>query len=603
MILVDCNRDPHIRRCAPYLTTINRLERAFSRLKLNYRYIFKHFSQGCNLFSSSIIVDDLNFVSNGKGFSPEQAKASAFAEMAERISAGLSFHKSLSGEIDGYPKSLVERVECFDYLNNYSFEGGEPPGNHINISELFSDYLRSDQIEHVKSSQVARHWVEGYSLTEDTNVMVPLSLIRSISGTNGLASGNVIEEAIIHGSNEIFERYVMREILTRRLELPSVDLNSIRDKGLLTIIEFLDQADINVIIKDCSFGGIFPCIGVVLIKRYLEDASDLKKLFTNQRQFRMGASFDLEEALMRCLTEYAQGYILSNEWDSEELWNEWFALKGMEYVHPSGIWSALKFGGYSGDMSFLLSGETTDLDLISHPGTLSVMKEIDYINYICKTIGRKLIIVDHTHPLIDFPSVRIIIPGLSDIIPFFDSRTDIRKLASFAGLNAEDNQFERFINDSSWTESRKGISELIVAIERKIQSYPKVEHTLTTGRYNRQIYLQEILLSLYLNTGDLRSFSLASKFLGRIYPDRYEFYSGLREMAELNRIEDLNRIMSVSPGCSRFLISKPLKNPFLNWCDEGCDTKCPERYDKALNQLIASFFIANTEDQMTLPIH
>ena len=71
----------------------------------------------------------------------------------------------------------------------------------------------------------------------------------------------------------------------------------------------------------------------------------------------------------------------------------------------------------------------------------------------------------------------------------------------------------------------------------------------------------------------------------------------------LNRIEDLNRIMSVSPGCSRFLISKPLKNPFLNWCDEGCDTKCPERYDKALNQLIASFFIANTEDQMTLPIH
>lgn len=590
MKLLDTYRDPKTRRCSPYHVTINRLENAFFRLGLRIHYQFRQFSNDCSLYSSTIILDDLNFISNGKGFSSEQAKASAFAEMAERISAGLSFHKSLSGELGGPPITPEEKLECFAYLNNYSYSNGVPTDNALSIGELLSDYLEPDQMELVQESQVARHWVNGYSLNEDSDIMVPLSLIKSISGTNGLASGNVIEEAIIHGSNEVFERYVMRTILTNNMELPSIDPNSISESGLSSILDFLSEEGIDVIIKDCSLGGTFPCIGAVLVKRSLEKASELKKCFMNQRQFRIGASFSPEEALMRCLTEYAQGYILSNIWDSEELWKEWFSLKKKRYIPPRNIWSALKFGCYSGNISFLRKGKTRDYEFHKYSNTGSLMEEISYIKEICEIIEKRLIIVDHTHPIINFPCVRVIIPGVSDIIPFFNGKADVSKLASFKGLNAEDNLFERFIENSEWIESQMGISNLINAIEARISAYPIIDRTCTSGRYNRILLFQELLSSLYLKMGDLRSFSLATKFLGRIDPSKDEFYCGLRELADLGKIEELNKIMELSNGCMRFLVSKPSRNPFLTWCDESCDAKCSERYEHALRKLVESFF-------------
>ena len=46
------------------------------------------------------------------------------------------------------------------------------------------------------------------------------------------------------------------------------------------------------------------------------------------------------------------------------------------------------------------------------------ISEIQELKKICKHFNTDCIILDHTHPVLNFPVIRVIIPRISDFLPF-----------------------------------------------------------------------------------------------------------------------------------------------------------------------------------------
>jgi hypothetical protein len=72
------------------------------------------------------------------------------------------------------------------------------------------------------------------------------------------------------------------------------------------------------------------------------------------------------------------------------------------------------------DISFLEQGETTTYKNMK---IKDVLGEIEEIKKICEQFDTDCIILNHTHPVLNFPVVRVIIPRVSDFLPFL--RQDI----------------------------------------------------------------------------------------------------------------------------------------------------------------------------------
>jgi hypothetical protein len=70
------------------------------------------------------------------------------------------------------------------------------------------------------------------------------------------------------------------------------------------------------------------------------------------------------------------------------------------------------------DISFLERGETKPYQPAKVYNRL--LDDIESVKSICSTLNTDCIIVYQTHPVLWFPVVRVIIPGISDSLPFLN---------------------------------------------------------------------------------------------------------------------------------------------------------------------------------------
>ncbi len=255
---------------------------------------------------------------------------------------------------------------------------------------------------------MASHWVDGFSIGREKVIKVPVNFIAYIHASNGLAAGNTIEEAMIQASCEIFERHVQIETIRPEKIVPSIDPDSVGNKSIRRMIEFYKENNVDVVIKDLSFDGLFPSIGVLFINHNLR--SDRQE----HRILIPGVSFNLDEALTRCFTESMQG---------RETLSAPRPQLDRPVVHRSQVdnfYLLMKCGISPKDISFLEQGEIKDYQNIRAE---DIFGEIEEIKDVCKTFNTDCIILNHTHPVLSFPVVRVVIPRVSDFLPFL--RRDI----------------------------------------------------------------------------------------------------------------------------------------------------------------------------------
>ena len=240
---------------------------------------------------------------NGKGTSLDYALASGYAEFMERIENGcFAGGKALPFPIlqelkrkYGYyffPDEKIISEEEFLCLPEYL------------LKDIFSSISKDERILQIHSyfEQLKKKGLTGCvaipfrDLTSEEIIYIPYNIFYMLVGSNGMAAGNTIEEAIFQGTCELYERYSAALIYYNRLTPPTIPHEFVKEKAptFYNIIVDIESMGFRVVVKDFSINGQIPSVGVLLIK-------------ANKYRLNIGSDTCFEIALGRCLTEVYQG--------------------------------------------------------------------------------------------------------------------------------------------------------------------------------------------------------------------------------------------------------------------------------------------------------
>jgi ribosomal protein S12 methylthiotransferase accessory factor YcaO len=117
----------------------------------------------------------------------------------------------------------------------------------------------------------------------------------------------------------------------------------------------------------------------------------------------------MDEALSRCLTEFMQGR------NTLKMPSPNFDRPVIHHSRVENFYLLFKCCISQKDISFLEKGGTT-----AYRNSLckDIFAEIEAIKKICRALQTDFIVLDLTHPVLKFPVVRVVLPGISDFLPF-----------------------------------------------------------------------------------------------------------------------------------------------------------------------------------------
>lgn len=338
----------------------------------------------CSYRLSITDKNDETIGTNGKGMTPIYAMASAYAEMMERFQNRVVIYPN--------PAWIGKDYRFFPDEENRHISQKE-------IIPLVKKYtprvVPSD--DHALPEFDCR-FVPFFHINTKSVDMLPYSILRWVNGSNGMCAGNIPEEAMIQGFNEIFERYALQEIYLRHLTPPDIPAETFSGTSILNNLERMRQEyGMTYRIKDCSLGEGFPVIGLLIYN------SDKSKYIVQY-----GADLSLRVALERCFTEIFQGHTAQtlnfenelNSCESLDLFNEF----KRSLVYGRGRMPIEFFGDVS----------SYEFDINSHIKVGANFKE-DLSNIVRWLLDRNYNIYIRDNSFMGFPAYHICVPGLSDI--------------------------------------------------------------------------------------------------------------------------------------------------------------------------------------------
>lgn len=238
---------------------------------------------------------------NGKGMTPLYSKASCFSELYERFCANIillnnnifirqDITKLKKNKYDYYYYPTEKKITVEEYLNN------------TYISNLYFNtfHLRQNKGVDTLINILFENNLIGFpykSLTDESIIYQEYNTIFWYLGSTGLATGNSIEEALVQGCSEVFERIVAEQFFcSLQTKYYSLDY-SILQPEVQDIIKQLDQLGYQTKVFDLSYNYNLP---VCFITIYNKNGKIL--------YYRMGAAPIFDIAVERCFTELYQGW-------------------------------------------------------------------------------------------------------------------------------------------------------------------------------------------------------------------------------------------------------------------------------------------------------
>ena len=245
-------------------------------------------------------------------------------------------------------------------------------------------------------------WIWGYSLTESEAVLVPANLVFlpyvtdrknkfiALNDSNGLASGNNLEEAILHGIMEVVERDAI--MIDEYNNLPRKD---IAIEGLATDIGAV-LASLAVNGYTCSFKCAMTDLPIPVVSAFLRHAEDPANCCAA-----FGCYLEPQLAFSRALTEAVQ--LLPPSINQ----GEWFAAGAAERYAAR-------------------SATVMGIDEFENLATDDLKENIERSVAILKEFGSEVIVVDLSLPDVSFPAVRVLATGLQPLLHKGDMRLSRR---------------------------------------------------------------------------------------------------------------------------------------------------------------------------------
>lgn len=315
---------------------------------------------------------------NGKGPTPEQAQASAVMEALERCCAEKREEDVL---VKATVKEAMESVFALD-------------PRELILPEKVHNYIFNDQLA----------WFQGYEMFRGEDIWVPANAVFHPYfpdgdmpifryNTNGIASGNSLEEAILHGILELIERDAWSIAEFRRRARADVILDDEESLSYQLMQKFRDKG-VEVHLKDLT-----QDIGITTIGAAADDVlTKDPELLT----IGVGTHLNPELAVIRALTELAQsrtthkhGAKVNAKLRENNKSLGYDRIKSLNRLWYTPAEKAVRL---------------SDMEKID---TLFVLDDIEVAFEKLMEVGLdKVIVVNLTRSDLSVPVVRVIIPGL-----------------------------------------------------------------------------------------------------------------------------------------------------------------------------------------------
>ncbi len=310
----------------------------------------------------------------GKGATPVEAKVSVMMEAVERYSSE-------------FQKGDKKRVVMGAY--------GEVSNGRIAIDP------KSLILPGMLLPNVRLDWIEGYDLLQKKEVLLPCNTVFHPylapfklfrSNTNGLASGNTLEEAIFHGLMEVVERDALSVAEASRD--PGEEITISKEDGLaFELHEKFTKANIGVKLWYLPTDSGIPTVLAATDDRELLDPSLLV--------MGVGTHLDARIAVLRALTEAAQSRATQIQGAREDTDRE-KVVRTIGYDRMK----RLNRHWYGDGKAKISPNGLPDLSTASHKGDIERAMEM------LTGVVDAVIVTDLTREIVGIPVVRVTVPGL-----------------------------------------------------------------------------------------------------------------------------------------------------------------------------------------------
>jgi thioglycine synthase len=351
--------------------------------------------------------------------------------------------------------ALMESIERYCSLSSTSSKGFIS-GSYSELSKSYKVLHPEEVVEPVEAfysdNESIMDFVPGFELLNEEEVLVPAPLAFSryfskppsvnvfpYSHTNGLASGNVLEEAICHALLEVIERDAVSIAELCASSIPYSILEKIGSTFKnthqigakiteITGIDFVDDPSIFLDVNVSEIADKFDPLKY-LVRRFAEAgisllikditqkdigiptfvASSIEWISSNYGYFAYGygTHLDSKVALIRAITEMSQTRAVNIHGARDD-------CKKIEYKENDEIYKR-KWQFMPAISSPLREGNKNTIPF-SEIKSYIMNDILDDIKFILKRLKKsglkKVIVVDLTHPKLGIPVVRVIVPGL-----------------------------------------------------------------------------------------------------------------------------------------------------------------------------------------------
>ncbi|QTN25678.1 TOMM precursor leader peptide-binding protein [Rhizobacter sp. AJA081-3] len=354
-------------------------------------------------------AENMRSRSAGKGMTADQARAGALAEALERYSA--IFHGDEQRVRASY-RALGERAihpnACMLFSDRqYDERERFGPGK-----DTYSQRVPLRLDEHAEID-----WSPLFSLTRrewrylpTLYQYFPSQLGRGAqpsspyfyADSNGNASGNVLEEAVLQGFLELAERDAVAIWWYNRMRRRGVDLTSFRERYFQEFVAMYESIGREVWVLDISNDLQIPAFAA--LSRSRRGREDIV--------FGFGCHLDARLGVSRALTEMNQMLALSfGENEPQGIargldleLNEWFRTATLEsepYLVP------------------LKDVPCADGGSFAVPSSTDLLDDIRLCQSRVERLGLEMLLLEQTRPDVGMPAVKVVVPGLRHFWPRF----------------------------------------------------------------------------------------------------------------------------------------------------------------------------------------
>ena len=312
----------------------------------------------------------------GKGITKSHSKASAIMEAFERYSA--------------------ERQSGDDAIIASVSDMGE---NHIDPKSLNlpKEFEKKDISDLELEWNLAKDIISSEDFYIPTNAIYhpykyPVSLFKS--NTNGLASGNILEEAVLHGIFEVIERDAWSIFELTHKNYEQINIESIESKIITETIDKFESNGIKIKLMDFTADINIPTIAASADDTVTKDAGLLT--------LGMGTHLDPEVAILRALTEVAQSRATQINGARED-------TVRADFAREAGYERMKRINKYY----FRQEDEQKSLSSIENRSTTSITEDLKIVkDELMANDIDKVLYYDLTRPELDVNVVRVIIPEM-----------------------------------------------------------------------------------------------------------------------------------------------------------------------------------------------